>query len=96
MYDRRAARLERRESYGGFDSENALKVHLYIQETPWLRDALEGVATRQGVKNGASMAARAFKGHSTPDGANYNVSSLRAAMRGMGPHPQKNTQGIAQ
>tara|TARA_B100000768_G_scaffold59627_1_gene57639 strand:- start:284 stop:559 length:276 start_codon:yes stop_codon:yes gene_type:complete len=84
MYDRKAARLARRETYGGFDSLNALHVHHYIQNNNAIRQGLEGIAMRQGVKNGSYTAARAFRGYKTPEGSDFNVSALRAAMRGMG------------
>lgn len=84
MYDRKEARRKRKEKYEGFDTSNALRVHWYIQQNEVIRKGLEGVALRQGVRDGAQIAAKAFRGFKTHDGATFNVSALRAAMRGMG------------
>jgi hypothetical protein len=70
-------------TYQGHRSWNAWNVSLWINnDEPLYRMALSFVK-RYGRGVGAIRLANALRGEKTPDGAVYNVTCLREALRGL-------------
>ena len=67
--------------YQGHRSWNAWNVSLYINnEEPLYRRALE-LARKHGEAKAAVILARELEGEKTPDGARYNLTCIREAIR---------------
>lgn len=70
-------------TYNGHRSWNAWNVSLWINNDEALyRRALE-LIRQNGKPRAAFWMAKELAGQTTPDGARYNVTCIRAAMRGM-------------
>jgi hypothetical protein len=70
-------------AYQGHRSWNAWNVSLWINNDESLyRQAVE-LCRRYGVEKGARKLARELAGQHTPDGARYNPTSVREALRGI-------------
>jgi hypothetical protein len=70
-------------AYNGHRSWNAWNVSLWINNDEGLYSAAVDYARRHGIERGARYLAVALHGDKTPDGARYNLTSIRAAMRGI-------------
>ena len=68
-------------AYNGHRSWNAWNVSLWINNDESLYRFARSMAAQYGVGVGAIKVTRALAGERTPDGATYNVTSVREAMR---------------
>ena len=70
-------------TYNGHRSWNAWNVALWINnDEPLYREAMRLVG-KFGIIRAAHHMAANLRGEKTPDGAKYNLTCVRAAMRGM-------------
>ena len=70
-------------AYNGHRSWNAWNVSLWINnDEPLYRRAYDLCRTH-GVAKAARILARELDGERTPDGARYNLTCIREALRGM-------------
>ena len=70
-------------TYNGHRSWNAWNVALWINnDEPLYREAMRLVGNF-GLARAAVIMATNLRGEKTPDGADYNLTCVRAAMRGM-------------
>lgn len=67
--------------YNGHRSWNAWNVSLWINNDEGLYQRAVDLATQHGIVKGAMRLARELDGEKTPDGAVYNPTSVREAMR---------------
>lgn len=68
-------------TYNGHRSWNAWNVSLWINNDESLYNRARGLALKHGVMKGASILTRELDGTRTPDGAKYNATCIREAMR---------------
>lgn len=69
--------------YNGHRSWNAWNVSLWINNDEGLYRRAVELAKRHGVARGAVALNRELQGEKTPDGAKYNLTCIREAMRGI-------------
>ncbi len=69
--------------YQGHRSWNAWNVSLWINNDESLYRRAFELAQRHGIGKGAVIMARELAGQKTRDGAVYNLTCVREAMRGM-------------
>jgi hypothetical protein len=69
--------------YNGHRSRNAWNVSLWINNDEGLYRWALDLVTRHGADRAARLMARELDGQRTPDGARYNVTCLREAIRGI-------------
>ena len=69
--------------YNGFPSWNQWNVSLWINNDECLYRWAIDLVQECGVTKAARRMARDLEGIRTPDGAKYNLTSIRGAMRGM-------------
>lgn len=67
--------------YNGHRSWNAWNVSLWINNDEGLYRRAVELARQYGIASGARRFARELCGESTPDGAKYNPTCVREAMR---------------
>ena len=70
-------------TYNGHRSWSAWNVSLWINNDEMLYSRAYDLAKRLGIDRGAIALARDLEGQRTPDGAQYNPTSIRLAMRGI-------------
>ena len=70
-------------TYNGHRSWSAWNVSLWINNDESLYRHAYDLAKRLGIGQGASALARDLEGQRTPDGAQYNPTNIRLAMRGI-------------
>jgi hypothetical protein len=70
-------------TYNGHRSWNAWNVSLWLNNDEELYRMARSFARQYGVGVGAVKLANALRGETTPDGARYNSTSVREAMRGI-------------
>lgn len=70
-------------AYQGHRSWNAWNVSLWINNDEGLYGEAVRLAKKYGVEKGARHMAANLAGERTPDGATYNVTCVREAMRGI-------------
>lgn len=68
-------------TYNGHRSWNAWNVSLWINNDESLYSRARTLALKHGVAKGASFMFRELEGEKTPDGAAYNLTCIREAMR---------------
>lgn len=68
-------------TYNGHRSWNAWNVSLWINNEEWLYSRAVELAQRYGIARGARKLAAELDGERTPDGARYNLTCVREAMR---------------
>ena len=68
-------------TYNGHRSWNAWNVSLWINNDEGLYRRAVDLAKRHGIARGAALLAREMEGERTPDGARYNLTCIREAMR---------------
>lgn len=69
--------------YQGHRSWNAWNVALWIHNNEPLYRAAVDLCQRHGVRNAATMLAIHLEGQKTPDGARYNLTCVREALKGI-------------
>lgn len=69
--------------YNGHRSWNAWNVSLWLNSDESLYRWARDLAREHGAKRGAARLAIALAGERTPDGARFNVTCIREAMRGI-------------
>lgn len=69
--------------YNGHRSWNAWNVSLWINNDEDLYNLARDLAREHGTARGASKLAEMLAGERTPDGAQYNPTCIREAMRGI-------------
>lgn len=69
--------------YNGHRSWNAWNVSLWINNDENLYREAVRLAERHGIEKGARHMAANLDGERTPDGARYNLTCVREAMRGI-------------
>ena len=67
--------------YNGHRSWNAWNVSLWINNDEGLYHRAVDLVKRYGIVRGARHLAAELEGERTPDGARYNVTCIREAMR---------------
>lgn len=67
--------------YNGHRSWNAWNVSLWINNDEGLYRRAVELAERHGIGKGARLMFRELEGEKTPDGAVYNLTCVREAMR---------------
>lgn len=67
--------------YNGHRSWNAWNVSLWINNDEGLYRMAQDYAKRYGIERGARHMAAMLDGEKTPDGAKYNLTCVREAMR---------------
>lgn len=70
-------------TYNGHRSWNAWNVSLWIHNDEGLYTRARELVQRHGMKYGARMLYAQLEGQRTPDGAQYNVTCIREALRGI-------------
>ena len=68
-------------TYNGHRSWNAWNVSLWINNDEGLYRRAVELATAYGVGRAAVLLARELAGDTTPDGARYNLTCIREALR---------------
>lgn len=69
--------------YNGHKNWNHWNVSLWLNNDEGLYRMARSFARQYGRGVGAVKLAQALQGESTPDGARYTLTTIRAAMRGM-------------
>ncbi len=69
--------------YNGHRSWNAWNVSLWINNDEGLYRRAFELAKRHGIGAGSRLMFRELEGERTPDGAVYNLTCVREAMRGI-------------
>lgn len=69
--------------HNGHRSWNAWNVSLWLNNDEALYNQVLCLAKGYGVQRGAIFMARRLEGERTPDGARYNLTCIREAMRGI-------------
>ena len=69
--------------YQGHRSWNAWNVSLWLNNDEGLYNWARDLAAKHGEQRGAARLANALAGEITPDGARYNLTCIREAMRGI-------------
>ena len=69
--------------YNGHRSWNAWNVSLWINNDESLYRYARALVQRHGYARGARMLHRELAGERTPDGAEYNLTCVREAVRGI-------------
>lgn len=69
--------------YNGYTSWNAWNVSLWINNEESLYRTAYDLVQQYGRRQAAEMLASELDGQKTPDGAKYNVTGIRQALRGM-------------
>lgn len=69
-------------SYNGHRSWNAWNVNLWLTSDEGLYRWALDLVNAYGKGNAAEELTRALEGEKTPDGANYNKTCIREALRG--------------
>lgn len=69
--------------YNGYRSWNEWNVALWINNDEALYAQAHHLARIHGIGKAAYMLLWELEGQQTPDGANYNISGIRAALRGI-------------
>jgi hypothetical protein len=70
-------------AYNGHRSWNAWNVSLWLNNDEGLYREARQLAKLYGVKAGSARLAMRLAGACTPDGARYNLTCIREAMRGI-------------
>lgn len=70
-------------AYNGHRSWNAWNVSLWINNDEHLYREAVRLAQKHGIEKGARFMAANLDGEKTPDGARYNLTCVREAMRGI-------------
>ena len=70
-------------AYNGHRSWNAWNVSLWLNNDEGLYREARQLAERHGIERGARHLAANLAGERTPDGARYNPTCIREAMRGI-------------
>jgi hypothetical protein len=70
-------------AYQGHRSWNAWNVSLWLNNDESLYRWARDLAREHGAQRGAARLAIALAGERTPDGARYNLTCIREAMRGI-------------
>jgi hypothetical protein len=70
--------------YQGHRSWNAWNVSLWINTDEGMYRHARELVQKLGVERAALALTRAYGGEKTPDGAVYNVTCIREALRGIG------------
>jgi hypothetical protein len=70
-------------AYNGHRSWNAWNVSLWLNNDESLYSMACDYARQYGIERGARRLAATLAGERTPDGARYNPTTIRAAMRGI-------------
>jgi len=69
-------------TYQGHRSWNAWNISLWINNDEGLYRQACDLVRRYGITHGARVMARELDGERTPDGARFNVTCIREALRG--------------
>jgi hypothetical protein len=69
--------------YNGFTSWNAWNVSLWINNDESLYRFAYDLVKQYGIGKAAKMLSDELHGQKTPDGAKYNATGVRQALRGM-------------
>ena len=68
--------------YNGHRSWNAWNVSLWLNNDEWLYETMKrAIRSHTNKDDAARYLARVLEGDQTPDGARYNVTTIRLAMR---------------
>lgn len=70
-------------AYNGHRSWNAWNVSLWLNNDEGLYSRARSLAERHGIGQGALYMLGDLEGQRTPDGARYNLTCIREAMRGI-------------
>lgn len=70
-------------TYNGHKNWNHWNVSLWINNDESLYRFAVSLVKQYGLGTGAVKLAQALQGEKTPDGARFNVTSIRAALRGI-------------
>lgn len=70
-------------AYNGHRSWNAWNVSLWLNNDEGMYRMAQSFARQYGLGVGAVKLAQTLQGEKTPDGATYNPTSIRAALRGI-------------
>lgn len=70
-------------TYNGHKNWNQWNVSLWLNNDEGLYRMALSFARQYGLGVGAVKLAQALQGERTPDGARYNVTAIRSAMRGL-------------
>ena len=68
--------------YQGHRSWNAWNIHLWVTSDEGIYFYVRDIVKKHGRDNAARILTREFDGQKTPDGARYNYTSIREAIRG--------------
>lgn len=69
--------------YNGYSSWNAWNVALWVNNDEAIYREARAVARCYGIGKAATILARRWEGSKTPDGATYNKTAIREALRGI-------------
>ena len=70
-------------SYNGYTSWNAWNVSLWINNEEEIYRHAVRMVKAHGATKAAKVLADQFEGAETPDGAKYNITAIRQAIRGI-------------